>query len=409
MPSRAGGRTPIAGNAGAGAPGPAAVTGIRSSPIGKEEGYVAAEFGENLAGIPMYKLSSDPHRCIVFADREEDAGRVAATERGLSAETKALLIAIGSADVDPALLPEDLKTKATAGPGAGGTSFFLCSGSHRVRLSLNPASPLKVVPWRDGVAVTKEGNIIATGTFERPLCHCPRQAYVTVSERCIYDCKFCPVPLLDGHVKTIGEIVGLVEAAIRSGDVTAISLTSGVAESPEKEVAYIVEVVKALKRRFDLPIGVSVYPTATSSEELFAAGASEIKYNVETMDPAIFTRVCPGLSLDDIIAALTHAVEVFGRNCVSSNFIIGIGESDACVEEGVRRLTGLGVIPNLRPISAHPLRKGQIEVDRPSAYRLLRLARITKAALEKNGLSVLTAKTMCLPCTGCDLVPQRDV
>ncbi|HXX54528.1 MAG TPA: hypothetical protein VEI81_00355, partial [Methanoregula sp.] len=68
----------------------------------------------------------------MFADREEDAGRVAATERGLSAETKALLIAIGSADVDPALLPEDLKTKATAGPGAGGTSFFLCSGSHRV-------------------------------------------------------------------------------------------------------------------------------------------------------------------------------------------------------------------------------------------------------------------------------------
>ncbi len=214
--------------------------------------------------------------------------------QGLTAETKALLISIGSGDVDSSLLPDELKTVATAGPGAGGTSFFISDGQHRVRLSLNKESSLKIIPWRDGVAVQKEGRIIAYGNLELPLCHCPEQAYITVSERCIFDCKFCPVPLLNGRVKTIDEIIAMVDDAAARGTIKAISLTSGVAESPEKEVEYMVKIVRALAQRYDLPIGVSVYPTDTSSEKLFAAGACEIKYNVETMDPAIFPKSLPG-------------------------------------------------------------------------------------------------------------------
>ena len=335
--------------------------------------------------------------------------REVTVHKGLTAETKALLISIGSGNVDPSLLPDELKTVATAGPGAGGTSFFIHAGQHRVRLALNKESSLKIIPWRDGVAVQKEGRIIAYGNLELPLCHCPEQAYITVSERCIFDCKFCPVPLLNGRVKTIDEIIAMVENASLRGNIKAISLTSGVAESPEKEVDYMVKVVRALAQRYDLPLGVSVYPTDTSSEKLSEAGACEIKYNVETMDPAIFERVCPRLSLDYILSALEKAVPVFGKNHVSSNFIIGLGEDDSCVEKGVETLASMGVIPNLRPISAHCLRKGEIAVDRPDSYRLMKLTRINKAALQRHGLEVRKARTMCLPCTGCDLVPQRDL
>jgi biotin synthase-related radical SAM superfamily protein len=330
-------------------------------------------------------------------------------EQGLTAETKALLISIGSADIDTTLLPAEMKTTATAGPGAGGSSFFVRSGTRRVRLSIKKDSPLKVIPWRDGVAIQKEGRIIAYGQLELPLCHCPEQAYITVSEQCIFDCKFCPVPILHGRVKTIDEITTLVEAATARGKISAISLTSGVAESPEKEAAYMTQIVRHLASRFDLPIGVSIYPTATSTRELRDAGATEIKYNVETMDREIFSRVCPNLSLDGILDALRVAVEVFGKNKVSSNFIIGLGETDECVEQGVEALTAMGVIPNLRPISPHPLRKGEIRVERPSSYRLIKLTRINRAALERHGLDVRMAHTMCLPCTGCDLTPQRDL
>jgi biotin synthase-related radical SAM superfamily protein len=193
------------------------------------------------------------------------------------------------------------------------------------------------------------------------------------------------------------------------GFVQAISLTSGVVESAEQETERVAMVVKALRARFDLPIGVSVYPTASSTELLYAAGADEIKYNVETLDRNLFSRVCPGLDLGQVLDSLEEAVDTFGKNAVSSNFIIGLGEDDECLREGVTRLAEAGTIPVIRPVSASPLRAGECDITRPSADRLLRLARMEKSVLAGSGLDPRRAKTMCLPCTGCDLTPFRDV
>ncbi len=331
----------------------------------------------------------------------------------MTAEIKALLVSIGSADIDERLLREVTGTTIpSAGPGAGLESFFIKSGGRRVRLSINRNSPLKVVRCCSEVAmvaVTKDGKAVVTGRLEPALSHCPEQAYLTISGRCIYDCKFCPVPKLQGEVKSLEKILQLVEEAEQKGNLRAISLTSGVAESAEDEVENAVQVVKALRARYDLPIGVSVYPTETSSEDLFDAGATEIKYNVETMDPEIFTRYCPGLSLSFVFQSLEKAVRIFGKNRVSSNFIIGLGESDDCVISGIDRLAEMGVIPILRPISAHPLRAGDVKVERPSAERLFKLGKMLRSTLDKYGLRADLAETMCLPCTGCDMTPHRDL
>jgi len=328
----------------------------------------------------------------------------------MNAEIKALLVSIGSADIDEDLLREHVRTTTpSAGPGAGLESFFLKSGGHRVRLSINKNSPLKVIRCYTDVVVIKDGKPIVTGRLEPALSHCPEQAYLTISGCCIHDCKFCPVPKLNGEVKVRDEILRLVEEAKCTGRLRAISLTSGVEKSPEAEVKKAAEIVKALRVLYDVPIGVSVYPTDNSSEELNAAGATEIKYNVETMDPEIFARVCPGLSLNHILKSLEKAVQIFGKNRVSSNLILGLGESDECVLAGVTKLAEMGVIPNLRPISPHPLRKDEVVVERPSADRLLWLSRATKKVLEENGLRADLAETMCLSCTGCDITPHRDV
>jgi len=330
----------------------------------------------------------------------------------MDARTKALLVSIGSADIDGELLKMGAKTTIpTAGPGAGTESFFLRSGGHRVRLSISRSSPLKVLGLSRGedVVILLAGSEVARGRLEPALCHCPEQAYLTVSPRCIFDCKFCPVPKLSGVPKDLGRILDLVKQADRTGEMRAISLTSGVVESPEKEVKTVASAVRALLEIYDLPIGVSVYPTLSSSEILYEAGATEVKYNVETMDKEIFERCCPGLSLPSILESLEKAVEVFGENRVTSNFIIGLGESDAAVEAGARRLVEMGVIPILRPISPHPLRTGEVYVKRPSAKSLLSLAEMLLDLLEEVGLKADLAETMCLHCTGCDMTPHRDV
>ena len=156
------------------------------------------------------------------------------------------------------------------------------------------------------------------------------------------------MPKLPGKIKTLEEVVAMVENARKTGGLKAIALTSGIAQSPEDEIDRVIEAVKALKK-YNVPIGVSVHPTKDSSQRLKEAGVVEVKYNVETMDRAIFERVCKGrkgLSLDFVLESLRDAVRVFGKNRVFSNFIIGLGETDDCVRKGVEYLAKMGVIPN---------------------------------------------------------------
>jgi biotin synthase-related radical SAM superfamily protein len=327
----------------------------------------------------------------------------------MDAELKAELVAIGTVDVDESLLSRI--SVSSAGPGTGLKSIFFKFNGHRVRLELSKSSPLKLVRANGEVIIVKEGKELVRGELEPILAHCPEQAYITLSERCVYNCKFCSVPILQGKIKTLDMVLAMVERAHKTGRLKAIALTSGVARSPEEEIDRVIEVVQAL-RKFNLPIGVSVHPTKDSSQRLKDAGVVEVKYNVETMDRTIFDRVCSGrkgYSLEAILDALRDAVRVFGKNRVTTNFIIGLGETDECVHEGVEYLAKMGVIPILRPITLPPLRKGELEAERPGAERLLKLGRMTRTILAKYGLNIEESQTMCLPCTGCDLTPYRDV
>jgi len=127
------------------------------------------------------------------------------------------------------------------------------------------------------------------------------------------------------------------------------------------------------------------------------------------VDPVIFKKVCPYLSQEHIVKSLEHAVSVFGRNHVFSNILIGLGESDETVIKGIEMLAGKGVIPILRKVNPHPLRKDDVYVEKVSAGRLLKLASEERRILEKYGLDVKQAVTGCLPCTGCDVSPVRDL
>ncbi len=327
----------------------------------------------------------------------------------MNAEIKAELLAEGKVDVEPSLLPRP--SRSTAGPGTGLRSIFFKSGGHRVRLEIDPGSPLKMVRHNGDVMIMKDNRELARGEIDPVVAHCPEQTYITISERCSYDCKFCSVPKFQGKIKTLEEVLEIVERANKSGTLKVISFTSGVATTPENEIDRVVNYVHAVKK-YHVPIGVAVSPTADSSQRLKAAGVTEVKYNVETMDRDIFERVCTGRkghSIDFILASLRGAVKVFGKNRVSSNIIIGLGETDDCVRRGVEYLAAMGVIAVLRPITISPYRMGEISAERPDAKRLLKLTKMTRDILKKYDLDVEVSETMCLQCTGCDLTPVRDL
>ncbi|MDD1731881.1 MAG: radical SAM domain-containing protein, partial [Methanosaeta sp. NSM2] len=147
-------------------------------------------------------------------------------------ETKARLIAVGTVRLEE---PRPGERTSTAGPGAGGQSIFFQSGLQMVRLSVTADSPLRLESRPDGAAIVQDGREVARGRLLEPLLHCPGQAYITVSERCIYDCKFCAVPRLKGGIKSRDAVLQMVEEAAARGDMQAISLTSGVEVSPQHE------------------------------------------------------------------------------------------------------------------------------------------------------------------------------
>jgi biotin synthase-related radical SAM superfamily protein len=315
---------------------------------------------------------------------------------------KARLLARGTARLsgEPA---GPYRSASTAGPGAGsgGSVFFSC-GEGRVRLAIDPHSPLEIIHLGTGRAVLKEGASEICGILEPVALHCPRQAYITVTSGCVYRCRYCEVPAIAAGRKTQEEIESMVEAV--RDRIDAISLTSGVLHDVEEEEGYVIRVVAAL-RKFALPIGVSIFPGTDTAPRLHAAGVAEVKFNVEAATPGLFSEMCPGLSYDAIWDALRQSVVLFGRNHVFSNLIIGLGETDEEAGSCMKALCAIGVIPVLRPLNPAGNLAGY---SRPPAERLLRLFAVHADALNEAGLDPCHAQTMCAECTGCDLVPGRD-
>ncbi len=315
---------------------------------------------------------------------------------------KARLLAAGAASLsgEPA---EKYIARSAAGPGAGGEgAVFFAMGGHRVKLALDPLSFLEIVHRGGGVAdLYFEGNLIS-GRLLEPGFHCPDQAYITVTGSCVFQCRYCSVPHIGGRRKTISEIVGMVESV--RNHICAISITSGVLESIEEEEAYVLEVVKSLLP-FNLPVGVSIYPTEKTPDLLKELGVAEVKFNLEAATPDLFRTMCPGLDYDRLWLVLDRSVELFGKNRVFSNVIVGLGETDEELEACVRKLVSHGVIPVLRPLN--PV-AGLAGMPRPTADRLERVFAMHEEAIESAGLDTRMARTMCTSCTGCDLVPGRD-
>jgi biotin synthase-related radical SAM superfamily protein len=197
------------------------------------------------------------------------------------------------------------------------------------------------------------------------------------------------------------DIISLVRKA---GDIDAISLTSGVVESTEEEETRTLAVIKALKE-FDLPIGVSIYPIAGTARRLHEIGATEVKFNLETATPELFADMCPSMNRDTINVELNEAVKLFGKNHVFTNLIFGLGETDDEMKTAIDDLCARGIIPTLRPFSPGGDMKG---LSRPDSKRFINLYKHHHQAIEANDLDTREAKTMCIACTGCDMVPGRD-
>jgi lipoate synthase len=343
------------------------------------------------------------------------------TDRRLTAEKKAILLSGGPLLVPKGFRPPFPVSRSTAGPGAGSTGIVLSFGHTRVKKAISTEQgEFELIGKGPLYAIHRHGDPFLEGVEIRPtLAHAPEQAFYNLDTECIYNCKFCTSPRLDKRI-TKGldpdKVVTLILQASERPDLKAVALTSAVVKDPQSTVDKLVHVITKVREKLPaIPIGVEPYIDALDQvDRLKQAGADEIKLNIETFDRDIFVKVCGEQDFDWIMTVIEHAGKVFGRGKVTSNIIVGMGESDQNVLDGVEALAKLGCVATLRPLRLNELNRGPMtealgELKAPSPERLLRLAEGQKAILERNGLSSLTLHTMCHECKCCDLVPFRDL
>ena len=314
-------------------------------------------------------------------------------------------------------------SRSTAGPDAGASSYAFIFHDVRIKLETtkNPEALLRLVQNNGTFTIFLDTEKYIEDVKVLPLlAHAPNQTFMNLSSKCIMNCAFCTtVELLRGNGgdMTPERMLKIIRINAKHPSFEAVALTSGIPDSVAETNMRMVEAIKAIRAEFPkIPIGVEAYfDDIQCIQRMKDAGADEIKINIETWKPDLFEKVCPNRDREKTLAALEEAVRIFGRNMVQSNYIIGLGETDEDIIDGLKKLSHMGVVVNIRGIRLGELNRVRLEKalgkvpERVSAERLIKLAKVHKNILEMNHLDTDSFKTMCFSCECCDIMPMQDL
>ncbi|MDD1772378.1 MAG: radical SAM protein [Methanomassiliicoccales archaeon] len=336
-------------------------------------------------------------------------------------QKKAILICGGPVKVSADFRPPFRLSRSTAGPGAGSASIVLAFDGLRAKKAISRESgDFELMGGVEGYSLTWQGKPFIDALELRPvLYHSPEQAFFNLGQECIFDCLFCTSRKLNKDVTKsleLDKVFELIIEAERKGGMKGVALTSAVVGSIHETVDRFIYVIEKVRSALpDASIGVEPYVESYEDiDRLRLAGANEIKINIESFDPRIIAIACPKLQLPRQLDFLRYAVTVFGRGKVTSNLIIGMGETDRNVLEGVMTLAAMGVVPTIRALKINETNRPVLEealgkLEPVTPERLIHLSQETKIILATHGLTTRTFDTMCHECTCCDLVPFRDL
>ncbi|NQX28506.1 MSMEG_0568 family radical SAM protein [Microbacteriaceae bacterium VKM Ac-2854] len=246
----------------------------------------------------------------------------------------------------------------------------------------------------------------------------------TVVQTCMrYDeaerCRFCAIEasLAAGStiaVKTPAQIAEVAEAAARLDGIRQMVMTTGTSKGRDRGARHLARCVKAVLERVPgLPIQVQCEPPAdgdySALQELKDAGAQSIGIHIESMDESVRQQWTPGkarVSIDEYRAAWRAAVEIFGRNQVSTYLLVGMGEDPDEMVASAAELIEMGVYPFIVPF--RPL-KGTLATDvdhvlPPAGSVLEQISRRVADQLIAAGMLSSGQKAGCAACGACGVL-----
>ncbi|MBY9020236.1 MAG: radical SAM protein [Candidatus Lokiarchaeota archaeon] len=239
----------------------------------------------------------------------------------------------------------------------------------------------------------------------------------TIYQKCMYHacgegCSFCAIELSLESGATIEEknskqMSEVIAAAKKEGRCNHMTLTSGTDETVDKGANRYIDMLKGIKNNFpNLPLHVQIEPLEDFSyiDKLKEAGANTIGIHLEVIDQNIRNIVTPGksrITYDMYEKNWKHALDVFGKNQVSSYLLTGFGET---VEEFIsdsEKVISLGVIPYITPARSIP---GREKISTITSETMVEIYTKTAKLMKEYGVNPLKSKAGCVRCGGCSSI-----
>ena len=248
---------------------------------------------------------------------------------------------------------------------------------------------VKHLPERIRVSV---GSAIVLGLLKGILDAAPTTVYLlTYREgKCLANCGFCPqarksssradmLARVTWPIFSTELVIEKISLSAKKGDVQRVCIQAlnyiGIFDD-------VLNLGKAIHLTSNVPISVSCQPLNKSQmKELTEAGVSRVSIALDAATEELFDKVKGALTQSPYTwhqhrKALLEAVDVFGKNQVSTHLIVGLGETEKEIIEVIQWCTDYGVYPSLFAFT--PIPGTMLEsIPQPpiQVYRRVQLAR----------------------------------
>ncbi|MDH5754822.1 MAG: radical SAM protein [Candidatus Bathyarchaeota archaeon] len=207
------------------------------------------------------------------------------------------------------------------------------------------------------------GSAIVLGLSEWKLDAMPTTAYLLTYRRgkCTANCGFCPqargsrgradmLSRVSWPVFLTNYALNGIEKAVNNGEIKRVCLQA--LNYPEV-FTHLLALTKAICQNVKVPISISCQPLNHENMKWLAeAGAERIGIPLDAATEELFNKV-KGCSVggpyvwEEQFKLLSEAVEIFGRDNVSTHLIVGLGETEKEMVETIQRCVDIGVLPAL--------------------------------------------------------------
>lgn len=292
--------------------------------------------------------------------------------------------------------------------------FLKLNNTTRVRLTVKENADLILCKNEKAqlfVYDKKESNVLVTNIcIEKPMAHAPEQMFFTLYRNCFRGCLFCPLTYKNEiNHNSLEKILHRIENCPlpRSISITTSNPSNLTVDDLTSELCYFVTNIKEYVKH-EIPIGISLNsPSKINLIDLKNSGVSEMRLNLEVANSQMAQKLMPQKPYYDVVESIKYACDIFGKGKVSSNIIIGLGESEDEILNTVDMLAEIGAVATLYPFE--PIENIETPFIRPSEDLLYRLAIEHKKILESHNLDPMGLETMCCSCTASHIYPGRDL